>query len=175
MNALHELHPFSKPPAVEVRGGVDRRGDGLYLQYLLGGELSTLTMPTAGDAPSRRDRLWETTCLECFFGRRDHPGYWEVNLSPHGEWNVYAFSAYRHGMIEETTIENLAVTVTVTSNALALSVLVPTSAMFNHQDALQVGLCAVLQEQSGVQSFWALAHPGKQPDFHDRRGFMLDL
>jgi hypothetical protein len=34
---------------------------------------------------------------------------------------------------------------------------------------------AVLQQQSGSCSYWALRHPGPEADFHRRDGFALRL
>ncbi len=31
----------------------------------------------------------------------------------------------------------------------------------------QLGLSAVLEEKDGTKSYWALAHGGEKPDFHD--------
>lgn len=175
MNGLHRLQPFAEAAAVKVHAGVERRPDGLCLRYLISGELSALSIPPRKTAPSRQDRLWETTCLECFFGRRDHPEYWEVNLSPNGDWNVFTLNNYRQGMCRETAIAKLAVTVTTTADTIALAVLLPTTGLFEQEDSLRAGLCGVLQERSGQQSYWALSHPAAQPDFHDRRGFVLAL
>jgi hypothetical protein len=32
---------------------------------------------------------------------------------------------------------------------------------------------AVLQSSSGELAYWAVAHPGSEPDFHHRGGFCL--
>jgi hypothetical protein len=34
---------------------------------------------------------------------------------------------------------------------------------------------AVIEEQGGVISYWALAHPGEKPDFHDPACFAASL
>ncbi len=34
-----------------------------------------------------------------------------------------------------------------------------------------MGLCAVIEEQGGQLSYWALAHGGSTPDFHDAACF----
>ena len=41
--------------------------------------------------------------------------------------------------------------------------------------ALQVAITSVIEERSGRLSYWALAHPGPEPDFHRRDGFLLRL
>ncbi|MDH4320876.1 MAG: DOMON-like domain-containing protein [Desulfobulbaceae bacterium] len=175
MSVWQPLHPFAEAPAVTLRAGIERRPDGLFLSYLLAGDLAALLIPPASDMPSRLDRLWETTCLECFFGEPGRPGYREINLSPTGDWNLYAFDDYRQGMREEPAVKELAVTVTTTADTVAVSVLLPTAGLLPAAGTIEAGLCAVLQEQSGRRSFWALTHPAAQPDFHDRRGFVLHL
>ena len=40
---------------------------------------------------------------------------------------------------------------------------------------LQVGITSVIEERSGRLSYWALAHPGAEPDFHRREAFLLRL
>jgi len=37
------------------------------------------------------------------------------------------------------------------------------------------GVSAVIEEADGTKSYWALAHPGDEPDFHDEAGFVLEL
>jgi hypothetical protein len=39
----------------------------------------------------------------------------------------------------------------------------------------QLGLSAVLEEKDGTKSYWALAHPGEKPDFHDAGCFAAHL
>ncbi len=175
MSAWQPLRPFAEAPAVTVRAAIERRPNELCLRYLLAGDLAALIIPPVRDMPSRRDRLWEYTCLECFFGQPGRPGYREINLSPAGDWNLYAFDDYRQGMREEAAVQELAVTVTTTGDTVALSALLPAAELLPASGAIEAGLCAVLQEQSGRKSYWALRHPAAQPDFHDRRGFVLNL
>ena len=39
----------------------------------------------------------------------------------------------------------------------------------------EMGLSAVLEEQDGTKSYWALAHLNEQPDFHDPGCFVARL
>jgi hypothetical protein len=41
--------------------------------------------------------------------------------------------------------------------------------------AWSLGLSAVLEEQDGTKSHWALAHGGDKPDFHDPACFTASL
>jgi hypothetical protein len=38
-----------------------------------------------------------------------------------------------------------------------------------------MGLAAVIEEQGGVKSYWALAHPDAKPDFHAPACFAATL
>ena len=40
---------------------------------------------------------------------------------------------------------------------------------------LRLGLCAVIEEESGVLSYWALKHRPGRPDFHHPDGFVLEI
>jgi hypothetical protein len=40
---------------------------------------------------------------------------------------------------------------------------------------LLLGLSAVIEEDDGVVSYWALKHPPGPPDFHHASGFVLEL
>jgi hypothetical protein len=43
------------------------------------------------------------------------------------------------------------------------------------QENLLVGLCAVIEDEHGRLSYWALRHAPGKPDFHRRDGFALEL
>ena len=42
-------------------------------------------------------------------------------------------------------------------------------------DPLHIGLSAVIEEEGGRKSYWALAHPPGPPDFHHPDCFTLEL
>jgi len=45
-----------------------------------------------------------------------------------------------------------------------------------HSDApLRLALAAVIEEESGALSYWALQHPAGKPDFHHPDAFALTL
>jgi hypothetical protein len=39
----------------------------------------------------------------------------------------------------------------------------------------RLALCAVIEDRQGQLYYWALRHPAGVPDFHDPRGFILQL
>lgn len=51
-----------------------------------------------GNGMGRQDFLWEHHCLECFFELKNHSnqnGYFEMNFSLNGAFNLYQFEDYR--------------------------------------------------------------------------------
>ena len=40
---------------------------------------------------------------------------------------------------------------------------------------LEAAITAVIQQRSGLVSYWALEHGGSEPDFHRREDFRLSL
>jgi hypothetical protein len=145
--------------------------------------------------PERRDGLWQHTCFEVFAGLVGSDSYWEINLSPSGDWNVYRFSGYRSGQAPELAYGQLPLTVIGPRAAppvadcrlgapralLELELCCPLPPPLHERlqsgtaPALELGLSAVLEGREGELSYWALQHPGIEPDFHDRRGWLLRL
>jgi len=129
--------------------------------------------------PSRCDGLWQHTCFEAFFGVQGDDAYWELNLAPTGDWNVYRLSGYRHGLQPEASLIALPFDWRLSedqgSARLLVSLRCPLPPALPQGAPLQVGLTAVLAHANGSLSYWALHHPGDQPDFHDRRGWTRRL
>ena len=162
-------HPASTAEGVEsIELEVKRLGgDLLLLSYTLYGEVSALRFPKA-TAPARADRLWEHTCFEAFVQPDGEGGYFEFNFSPSGEWAAYRLSSYRSGMIlgeiEARVIE-----------ARAEAELYELRAMLRWAGGGRLGLAAIIEDQAGRKSWWALAHPPGDPDFHHPACFALEL
>ena len=139
------------------------------------GNLSKVRIPAAADAPRRRDRLWEETCLELFLWTEGSGEYWEFNLSPSGHWNIYRFTSYRKGMIEETAIASLPFDVRRDSGTLILTAEFNVGRIVPAGKDLAATVAAVIGETDGGKSHWAPVHPASRPDFHRRDGSALIL
>ena len=120
-------------------------------------------------------RLFARYVVECelFVKRADQDRYFEYNFSPSTEWALYRFSDYRKGMAEEM-VRRPRITCDYSESHFALN------AEFDLPDgwrdrALMVGVAAVVEESEGNKSYWALAHPSDQPDFHHKDCFALPL
>ncbi len=172
------LKPFrgeGKGLDLEVGGSIERRMDRLSIRCALMGDLSELAIPQPEGIPERKDRLWEETCLEVFLGPKDSERYWEFNLSPAGDWNVYRFDSYREGMREEPALASLPFGVRKKPEALEFYLELDTGKLLPAAEAIEVAVAAVIRTAKGDISHWALVHPGPRPDFHRRDGFKLDV
>ena len=169
------LQSFAEPRLISrVMVLAERQAGKLVLDFNLSGDLGSLEIPTVKAVPERMDNLWENTCFECFFAPAGKNEYWEVNFAPSGDWNYYSFVDYRQGMRTESVVESLSVHCGGAGDVLTVSTVVPLPSSIAAAD-IEVGLCAVVKSKSGEVGYWALTHPAGQPDFHDRRSFVVTL
>ena len=149
---------------------------GLAITYALTGDITRLRIPPLRPARSA-DRLWEHTCFEAFVGVTGKSEYYEFNFSPSGEWAVYAFRRYRESapvVGEERAHET---TVRSDEKILELDAMVRLDylPLIQPSASLRLALSAVIEENSGMISYWALEHPVGKPDFHHPDSFALEL
>lgn len=172
------LCPFSAdgtPSDLRLEGEVSREGDLLRLRYRLGGAIDTVRVPAPVASPERRDGLWTTTCFECFWGLEGERPYWELNLSPAGPWNLYRLEDYRLGLRPEPGYDQPLHRVSQGGGVLSVELDLPLPAPIPQDAPLQVAIAAVIEDRCGQLSYWALAHPEAEPDFHRRDAFLLRL
>jgi hypothetical protein len=174
------LRPFVEDPRLgraRVRARVTCRGRTLALSYAVDQVPARIVLPAPGAGPGRQDGLWQHTCFEAFVAPRGAPGYWEINLSPSGSWNVYRFTGYRDGMVPEERIGALSdLRAAVAGDTLQVEATCDIGGVPELAAAhLEVGLASVLEAEDGSLSYWALHHPGPTPDFHLRAGCVITL
>ncbi|MGL5831982.1 MAG: DOMON-like domain-containing protein [Waterburya sp.] len=188
MKANFDLIPFATDaaPAIEITGGIERQDNQLTIEYKLASKLkkrsprnrdSPLPMisPPLVQNPSRQRDLWEHTCCEFFLGFPDSTQYWEFNLSPSGHWNVYHLLDYRQNLTEEPAFDALPFQVSQREDYCQLQLKIDLSKIISPEQNLAVGVTAVIEDRTNQLSYWALSHPGKEPDFHHRDAFILEL
>ena len=173
--SLRPFHAEGEGAGISITGAIARRAGILSVFFALRGDLRALAIPAAASSPVRKDRLWEETCFELFFGAKGSERYWEFNLSPAGHWNVYRFSDYREGMTREPAFARLPFVVRKGTAALELRLEVDIGKIVPAGAAFEVGVSAVAKTLTGKATHWALAHPGPRPDFHRRDGFALTV
>ncbi|MFM8525175.1 MAG: DOMON-like domain-containing protein [Cyanobacteriota bacterium] len=175
--------PVAVTDTLDLQGALERYREGLRLRFRLQGAIDQLILPPAAAEPARCDGLWQHTCFEAFWGVPGAEGYWELNASPSGAWNLYGFDRYRQGL-RPTSLSappRIAWTLTRADAAagpdrleLELELHGPAPEAVP-PGGLEASLTAVLEHREGGLSYWALRHPGPEPDFHDRQGFRLRL
>lgn len=158
-------HPDTPCAAVQrLEGFLSREQGSLAVRFELVADLNRLCVP-APATPRFADGLWRHTCFELFLaGEGD--AYREFNFSPSGEWAAYGFSGYRSGM-SALQIANPGIAIHAASGRLTLEAKVPV------HPAGAAALTAVIEEEGGAISYWALEHAPGKPDFHHRAGFVL--
>jgi hypothetical protein len=167
--------PAENSPDIQIVGEVNRAENGLSIHFAVSGDINNIVLPEPSAAARKHD-LWKATCFEFFLAVKDRPEYWEFNLSPSGDWNVYAMDAYRQvNMREESAFSKLPFEFTKSDDELALDCAVNLSQFLRPQHPLLIGVTAIIQTTDGSESYWALAHPGKQADFHLRESFVIEL
>lgn len=172
------LQPFpgtDPRPDIAISGTISRQGNTLAIGYLLRGRLSEVEIHPLSKPAARRIGLWEKTCFEFFLAVKDAPGYWEFNLSPSGDWNIYRFEIYRQGLNEEKAFSQLPFSVRRHSDCLRLDLEFDLGLIIRADQAIETAVTAVIKTGDGKETFWAVAHPGKSPDFHHRDGFVIQL
>jgi hypothetical protein len=171
----------------------------LQLRYVLIGNHRKVRLKLREQ--DRGGELWRHTCFEAFVRVGGEDSYLEYNLAPTGDWAAYRFDRYREGMAPakevgssildaqsraeplerdrralleragfdtlerfEPSFFSLKAELSF-SNAMGLAVAEP----------WHVGLSTVVEEMNGRISYWALAHPPGDPDFHHPDCFQLEL
>ncbi|MGH8674267.1 MAG: DOMON-like domain-containing protein [Burkholderiales bacterium] len=170
-------HPSTPCPSVRrLEAAALMQADGtLALSFMLEGDIARLRIAQPG-APRRADCLWQHSCFETFVRVGDESAYLEFNFAASGAWAAYCFHDYRQGA---TVVEGEPVSaprVSSSADRIELETRVRLDALASvPRSLLRVGLSAVLEDDSGVLSYWALKHPPGKPDFHHADAFTLIL
>lgn len=158
----HPAHPAKVVSGIAARI-LSFDANWLTLRWKVDGAGALVLPPFAGRA--RTDGLWQTTCFELFVTAPGGEGYAEFNLSPSERWAAYDFSGYRAGMAERAVERPPVCTPRRGGSVLIFDAAIPASALPPLPWAF--GLTAVIEEEGGIKSYWAMAHPPEKPDFHD--------
>ena len=174
-----KLIPYSAPniPAIEIKGTVARTDNHIALHYVVRGDhVENILFPPPSPVPTRKDDLWRATCFEFFIAIQDQPQYWEFNMSPSGNWNVYAMDAYRQvNMRAELAFTQLPFEFRKTNDEVLLDISVDLNPILQSEQSLQIGVTTIIQTNDSNETYWALAHLDAQADFHLRESFSIHL
>ena len=176
-------HPFelvplldSKIPDIKITGSMAREENVLTVKFFLSGKIDEILLPDLNPQPGRKYALWLATCFEFFLAFPGQPHYWEFNLSPSGDWNVFRMDSYRQiGFREEELIQSPRLEIRNDTDCFQLEVVTDLTPILEQEELLQAGIAAVIKSHDGYETYWALTHLNSQPDFHLRESFLLKI
>lgn len=166
-----KFHPAYVPGKVQgltVRWGRVRDGR-VMLRYRLDG--CTDVVVPRGRREQRADELWRSTCFELFLA--DGGGrYREYNFAPDGRWAAYGFGGYRNRLGDIDPVAAPEIAMDSGQSVLTVTVFLAEAELAG---ASHAALTAVIEEDRGRMSYWAMRHSGLKPDFHEPTCFVLPV
>ena len=166
-------HPATPSCASTLPVWVGRDGRMLRITYRIPGDTKGLVFPPKQDTEIRNN-LWEHTCFEIFIRPVGAAEYIELNFSPSTQWAAYRFEDYRKGMRPFSVGYVPKIVSTPWDNRYELSAGLELPVEWETLP-WRANIAAVLEEQDGTRSYWALAHSEGEPDFHHPDCFRLEL
>jgi hypothetical protein len=148
--------------------------DRLVLRFVVTGAIDRLRLAAVTE-PARTDELWKHTCFEAFVQAPPGAGYLEFNLAPSTQWAAYRFDGYREGMTPAAEFGGPSLEASSGDGVYELQAALDLGGLLPAGAGWRVGLSAVIEEVDGRKSYWALAHPPGQADFHHPDCFALEL
>ena len=171
-------HPDSGSGGVRsISASIDRKLDGvLAITFAIEGDLARVNVPLPS-TPRIAHGLWQHTCCECFIALPGNRGYHELNFAPSGEWAAYAFKTYREGAALEDEALDPRIEARRSDRRLELDAMIALERLTAGyaRATLRLALSAVIEDEAGGLSYWALRHPAGKPDFHHRDAFVVEL
>jgi hypothetical protein len=173
-----KLHPSSHCDGathVEVEVAYPRARR-LELAYSVQGKISALLIAPVTVA-ARTDELWRHTCFEAFARPSSGSGYYEFNFSPSTCWAAFWFESYRSGMrvAREVGPPRIEVRSSADRYMLQATLEIGQASSVLRDGRWRLGLSAVIEERNGRKSYWALAHPPGEADFHHADCFAHEI
>ena len=98
------------------------------------------------------------------FRRAGDEGYVELNLSPSERWAAYDFVSYRAGMADRAMPRDPDCTIRGAHDLMIFDAAIPLAGL--PPLPWQMGISAVIEEEDGTKSLWALRHGPGPADFH---------
>ena len=151
----------------------------LFVTFELRGALSEISNLQATEkAGLRKNELWKHTCFEWFLKPADSTAYWECNIAPGGDWNLYSLSDYRKNLLEEKNLSSFSLkTQRLSDEKWSLHASFDLSPISPLQDntKLLLNLSAVLELTNGQMTYWSLSHTQSKADFHHPNHFVMEL
>lgn len=147
--------------------------DELRISFQIDGAIERLRLSGPGTA-LRTDGLWQHSCFEAFLRADASDSYHEFNFAPSGDWAAYRFAARREGR-QSPAMPAPRMEFHRAAEVCELNAGISLAALRDLAEArvLETGFAAVIEDEDGQLSYWALAHRAAQADFHDPGTFTL--
>jgi hypothetical protein len=176
MRRALRIHPDCRRDAVSrIDVEITREPEGsLLLQYRTTGLPKLPPLPAPVIESMRADDLWRHTCFEVFARPFTSDAYYEFNFSPDLFWAAYRFDGYRRNRCN-AELERPSIQIRTDGGRLELDAAVRLGTLKGLAGSWRLGLSAVIEDESGRISYWALNHPPGKPDFHHADAFALEL
>lgn len=173
--SCHPSHPTTAVRGLTASARMGGAGK-LAVRFVLDADMTRVVMPPLR-APERTNDLWQHTCFEVFVGLPGSDAYCELNFSPSGQWAMYGFVSYRRGMTPIEVRRRPRIAVRPMPRGLILEAITHLEELPMPRPGapLRAGATAVIEETGNRMTYWALAHPDTEPDFHHRQGFVLEI
>ena len=178
MQHILQPHPDFPCTAISTIAAQVTRGQtgNLLLHYFVSGDPRRLVpSPWTESTQQRADGLWQHTCFEAFVRPQDSEAYLEFNFSPNFDWQTYRLDGYRRGRRPADDIAKPPVEGRLMGERYELRMQLPLAGVLPNDVPWQLGLAAVIEQDDGQISYWALAHAPGKPDFHHASAFALQL
>ena len=152
-----------------IKASIELKNNQLKLEYQIVTDLSQYSLPKQ-TKQQRVDNLWLDTCFELFIANVNDDRYWEINISPSTEWNIYQFRSYKDDMRESNSLITPIIKRYRYDNKYYLSFESKVQRDIWSRE-LQINLCVILLDIKGVRQFYSIERRKGSPDFHDRDYF----
>jgi hypothetical protein len=171
-------HPDSPPDAVAlaVEADITRAGGArLACRYRLSGPTDAIVIAPPA-TPQRADDLWRSTCFELFL-QTAGGGYLEFNFAPSRRWAGYRFDGYRTGMTPIDLCEAPHVEPRLTPTEFVLDCRLDLGGLGEPVESgpWRAAVTAVVEEGSGLKTYWSVEHGPGKPDFHHPDSFVVEI
>jgi len=143
------------------------RNQTIQLEYKIEGEIAKYNFPQESQQ-KRVHELWRKSCFEFFFSIGDSDEYYEINISPTTEWNIYHFNSYREGMKEVTDISIPSINVHRGKESISLSFEVQFLAQEIVNKPFSYNLATILLNNSSLRYFFTIHRKDGDVDFHNK-------
>ncbi len=137
----------------------------LNFAFKLSGRLEDLYIPPNKASFAKGNKLYEHTCFEIFLAKVDG-SYVEWNFSPSSAWSQYSFQSYRERQGQADISQPPKFDIRKVGDELIIL------GKLNPVGFSLVGVSAVIEDENGLLTYWAVKHGKDKPDFHDAKSFL---